>query len=42
MTLGQVELSDGSSVPGFLCEPAALTDATDITTYGNWRAYLNR
>jgi len=42
MTLGQVELADGSSAPGFLCEPAALRDAPDITTYGGWRAYLNR
>ncbi|MET7848135.1 allophanate hydrolase [Streptomyces avermitilis] len=42
MTLGQVELADGSRVPGFLCEPDALTDAADITEYGGWRAYLNR
>lgn len=42
MTLGQVELADGSRVPGFLCEPDALTDAVDITEYGGWRAYLNR
>ncbi|WP_369239172.1 allophanate hydrolase [Streptomyces sp. R21] len=42
MALGQVELADGSSVPGFLCEPAALPDAPDITTHGGWRAYLIR
>ncbi|MEU6094682.1 allophanate hydrolase [Streptomyces sp. NPDC047079] len=42
MALGGVELADGSSVPGFLCEPAALADAEDITAYGGWRAYLNR
>lgn len=42
MTLGRVELADGSRVPGFLCEPDALTDAADITEYGGWRAYLNR
>ncbi|MFJ6815983.1 allophanate hydrolase [Streptomyces avermitilis] len=42
MTLGQVELADGSRVPGFLCEPDALTDAADITEYGGWRAYLDR
>ncbi|WP_247196211.1 allophanate hydrolase [Streptomyces sp. GESEQ-35] len=41
MTLGSVELADGSRVPGFLCEPAALADAADITSYGGWRAYLN-
>ncbi|MGC0404633.1 allophanate hydrolase [Streptomyces sp. SAI-126] len=40
MTLGSVELSDGGRVPGFLCEPGALTDAEDITQYGGWRSYL--
>ncbi|KUO11187.1 allophanate hydrolase [Streptomyces sp. DSM 15324] len=39
MTLGRVELADGTAVPGFLCEPGALTDAEDITRYGGWRAY---
>ncbi|MEV2218054.1 allophanate hydrolase [Streptomyces sp. NPDC050997] len=42
MALGRVELADGTSVPGFLCEPGALTDAEDITQYGSWRAYRNR
>ncbi|MET8131112.1 allophanate hydrolase [Streptomyces sp. NPDC005251] len=42
MTLGSVELADGSSVPGFLCEPGALDGAPDITEYGGWRAYVNR
>ncbi|RZB13288.1 allophanate hydrolase [Streptomyces sp. F001] len=42
MTLGRVQLADGTSVPGFLCEPAALTDAEDITAYGGWRSYLRR
>ncbi|MEU6376343.1 allophanate hydrolase [Streptomyces sp. NPDC046909] len=40
MALGSVELADGERVPGFLCEPAALVDAEDITSYGGWRAYL--
>ncbi|MFI0351158.1 allophanate hydrolase [Actinomadura sp. 9N407] len=40
MTLGSVELADGSRVPGFLCEPSALHGATDITPYGGWREYL--
>ncbi|MFC1407859.1 allophanate hydrolase [Streptacidiphilus sp. N1-12] len=40
MTLGRVRLADGSTVPGFLCEPAALAAAPDITRYGGWRAYL--
>ncbi|MFJ6087460.1 allophanate hydrolase [Streptomyces sp. NPDC092369] len=42
MTLGSVELADGTAVPGFLCEPAALTNAEDITRYGGWRSFLNR
>ncbi|KQW01902.1 allophanate hydrolase [Streptomyces sp. Root369] len=41
MTLGSVQLADGTEVPGFLCEPSALRDATDITSYGGWRSYLN-
>ncbi|MER5751905.1 allophanate hydrolase [Streptomyces sp. NPDC002088] len=42
MTLGSVELADGTRVPGFLCEPGGLNDAEDITGYGGWRSYLNR
>ncbi|MFK0152800.1 allophanate hydrolase [Streptomyces sp. NPDC090493] len=42
MTLGSVDLSDGTTVPGFLCEPSALTDAEDITRYGGWRAFLDK
>ncbi|MFG2950637.1 allophanate hydrolase [Streptomyces adustus] len=41
MALGSVELADGSRVAGFLCEPGALADAEDITSYGGWRAYLD-
>ncbi|WP_089103091.1 allophanate hydrolase [Streptomyces hyaluromycini] len=40
MALGSVELADGTNVPGFLCEPSALTGAEDITRYGGWRAFL--
>jgi allophanate hydrolase len=40
MTLGSVALSDGSTVPGFLCEPSALKEAEDITAYGGWRDFL--
>ena len=40
MVIGSVELIDGARVPGFLCEPAALDDAVDITGHGGWRAYL--
>ncbi|MFF3121954.1 allophanate hydrolase [Streptomyces sp. NPDC057908] len=42
MTLGQVELADGATVTGFLCEPYALEGAADITSHGGWRAYLGR
>jgi allophanate hydrolase len=38
--IGTIELEDGSSVQGFLCEPAALEGATDITAHGGWRAYM--
>ncbi|WP_327716046.1 allophanate hydrolase [Streptomyces sp. NBC_00490] len=41
MTLGSVQLADGSTVPGFLCEPSALEAAEDITRYGGWRSYVN-
>jgi allophanate hydrolase len=40
MALGRVTLEDGSEVVGFLCEPAALSSAQDITAFGSWRAYL--
>lgn len=40
MALGSVELADGTSVPGFLCEPEALDGAREITSYGGWRAAL--
>jgi allophanate hydrolase len=40
LAIGTVVLEDGSLVRGFVAEPRALTGATDITTYGGWRAYL--
>lgn len=40
LAIGKVELSDGTWVNGFVCEPAALADAEDITELGSWRAYL--
>ncbi|MFD5921753.1 allophanate hydrolase [Kitasatospora sp. NPDC058201] len=42
MTLGTVELADGTFVTGFLCEPQALDRAREITSYGGWRAALAR
>ncbi|MEO0027404.1 MAG: hypothetical protein RL716_735 [Actinomycetota bacterium] len=41
MVIGKIELEDGSQVSGFLCEPIALENATSITEYGGWVAYLN-
>jgi len=37
--IGSVQLQDGRSVKGFICEGHALTQARDITTFGGWRAY---
>jgi len=39
--IGTLELADGSVVKGFICEPAALADADDISAFGGWRAYLD-
>ncbi len=39
--IGNVELANGSSVKGFICEPFAIEHATEITHLGGWRAYLN-
>ena len=38
--IGTLQLADGSSVKGFICEPAALAGAKDITSFGGWRAFL--
>ncbi|KAF9878950.1 urea carboxylase [Colletotrichum karsti] len=38
--IGSVELEDGSWAPGFVCEPYGLEDATDITSFGGWRAFI--
>lgn len=38
--IGKVELAEGGSCSGFLCEPWALEQAEDITTLGDWRKYL--
>jgi allophanate hydrolase len=40
MAIGPVLLEDGTSVPGFLCEPVALSGAPDITAHGGWLDYL--
>ena len=38
--IGRIELDDGTSLQGFLCESWAIAGATDITRFGGWRAYL--
>jgi allophanate hydrolase len=38
--IGTVELADGGKVQGFVCEAHAAAGATDITSYGSWRAWL--
>ena len=38
--LGTLELVDGRTVKGFICEPYGLEGARDITEYGGWRAFL--
>lgn len=40
--IGTLKLDDGTSVKGFICEPHAVHDATDITAYGGWRTWRNR
>ena len=37
--IGTLELEDGGSVKGFLCEPIGLEGARDITEFGGWLAY---
>ena len=40
LAIGNLVLADGSTVKGFVCEPAALTGSIEITSFGGWRAYL--
>lgn len=42
LAIGTVMLADGREAKGFLCEPAGLEGAHDITQFGGWRAYLAR
>jgi allophanate hydrolase len=39
LCIGTIELEDGRAVHGFLCEPAALAGAQEITSFGGWIAY---
>jgi allophanate hydrolase len=38
--IGTLELADGGSVQGFLCEAQAVQGAHDISHLGGWRAYI--
>ena len=38
--IGTLELGDGSSVQGFICEAQSVQGARDITHFGGWRAYI--
>ena len=38
--IGSVQLADGTWVKGFVCEGVSTTGATDISSFGGWRAYL--
>jgi allophanate hydrolase len=38
--IGRIDLDDGSTVQGFICESYAAAGAQDITSFGGWRAYL--
>ena len=40
MGIGNLELTDGSMVKGFVCEAYALEGAEEITALGGWRNYL--
>ncbi|MET0258524.1 MAG: allophanate hydrolase [Methylobacterium sp.] len=38
--IGKLTLDDGSEVSGFVCEPAAVAGALEVTGFGGWRAYV--
>lgn len=37
---GTVQLDDGTSITGYLCEAEGARGAADISEYGGWRAYV--
>jgi allophanate hydrolase len=39
--IGTVQLSDGTTVKGFLCEAQGAQGARDITSLGDWHQFLN-
>lgn len=40
MSLGRVELADGTWVLGFQCDPDSAATGGDISHHGGWRTYL--
>jgi len=40
LSIGAVELLDGSSVPGFVCDSRVAQAARDISDWGGWRAFV--
>jgi allophanate hydrolase len=40
--IGNAVLDDGSTVKSFICEPYAVSAATEITRFGGWRHYLSQ
>jgi hypothetical protein len=42
LTIGRVQLADGSDVFGVLAEPWLVAGQREITDFGGWRAYLTR
>lgn len=38
--IGTLQLADGRSVKGFICEPWAIATATEVTSFGGWRSYI--
>ncbi len=42
LAIGSCTLQSGRTVKSFVCEPAGLAGAEDITALGGWRAYIKR
>jgi allophanate hydrolase len=40
LSIGAVELADGSVVPGFVCDSEVAQTGREITAWGGWRAFL--
>jgi allophanate hydrolase len=40
LSIGAVELADGRTVPGFVCDSRVVGTSRDITEWGGWRAFV--